>query len=124
MQYVQPKKEPKQKKEVAPAAPKPKAKQPDPEEDDDEEVAPAAPKAKHPLESLDKPNMVLDDWKRKYSNEETPLALKWFWNTCTFDKDYSLWRVDYKYNEELTLTFMTSNLIGMTPPWIKTAHHS
>merc|ERR1712098_238730 len=27
-------------------------------------------------------------------------------------EDYSIWRVDYKYNEELTQVFMTSNLIG------------
>jgi elongation factor 1-gamma len=27
-------------------------------------------------------------------------------------EDYSLWRADYKYNDELTLTFMSSNLIG------------
>ena len=31
----------------------------------------------------------------------------------SFDKDgYSLWRVDFKYNEELTQTFMSSNQIG------------
>ena len=30
----------------------------------------------------------------------------------SFDKEgFSVWRVDYKYNEELTLTFMSSNLI-------------
>ncbi|EEP78223.1 conserved hypothetical protein [Uncinocarpus reesii 1704] len=36
-----------------------------------EEEDKPAPKAKHPLESLPKPSMILDDWKRKYSNEET-----------------------------------------------------
>ena len=111
IQYVAPKKEPKPKKEAAPAAPKAKPKQPEPE-DDDEEAAPAAPKAKHPLESLEKPNMVMDDWKRKYSNEDPPVALAWFWENCSLDKDYSLYRVDYKDNEKLTLTFMSSNLIG------------
>ena len=50
--------------------------------------------------------------KRKYSNEETrTVALPWFWENCKFD-EYSLWSVDYKYNDELTMTFMTSNLIG------------
>ena len=30
----------------------------------------------------------------------------------SFDKEgFSVWRVNYKYNEELTLTFMSSNLI-------------
>lgn len=31
----------------------------------------------------------------------------------SFDKDgFSIWRVDFKYNEELTQTFMSSNQIG------------
>ena len=30
-----------------------------------------------------------------------------------FDKEgYSIWRVDFKYNEELTQVFMSSNQIG------------
>ena len=107
-----PKKEqaPKDKKEQTPkAAPKPKAKE---VEDDDEEEDKPAPKPKHPLEELPKPTLVLDDWKRKYSNEETrEVALPWFWEHYK-SEEYSIWRVDYKYNEELTMTFMTSNLIG------------
>ena len=94
-------------------APKPKAKAV--EEDDDEEDAPAAPKPKHPLEALPKPTLVLDDWKRKYSNEETrEVALPWFWENFKPD-EYSLWKIDYKYNDELTQVFMTSNLIGRLP---------
>ena len=32
---------------------------------------------------------------------------------CSFDSaGYSIWRVDFKYNEELTQTFMSSNQIG------------
>ncbi|KAF2860246.1 eEF1-gamma domain-containing protein [Piedraia hortae CBS 480.64] len=77
-----------------------------------EEEDKPAPKPKHVLESLPKPTFVLDDWKRKYSNEETrEAALPWFWENCKFD-EYSIWQVDYKYNDELTMTFMTSNLIG------------
>ena len=91
------------------AAAKPKAKEVD--EDEEEEDKPA-PKPKHPLEALSKPTFVLDDWKRKYSNEETrEVALPWFWENFKPD-EYSLWKVDYKYNDELTMTFMTSNLIG------------
>jgi elongation factor 1-gamma len=31
----------------------------------------------------------------------------------SFDKEgYSLWRVDFKYNEELTQTYMSSNQVG------------
>ncbi|KAK3681876.1 elongation factor EF-1 gamma subunit [Vermiconidia calcicola] len=87
-------------------------KKPAKDEEEDEEDDKPAPKPKHPLEALPKPTFVLDDWKRKYSNEETrEVALPWFWENCKFD-EYSLWTVDYKYNDELTMTFMTSNLIG------------
>jgi elongation factor 1-gamma len=106
----QPPKKPEQPKKDAAskAAPKPKAK---PVEDEDEEEAPTAPKPKHPLEALPKPTLVLDEWKRQYSNNETPDALKWFWENFKAD-EYSLWKLDYKYNDELTQVFMSSNLIG------------
>ena len=109
VKYTPPKKEAKPKAEPAPkAAAKPKQ-----EEEDEDEPAVQAPKAKHPLESLGKPTLILDDWKRKYSNEDTrEVALPWFWNEYK-PEEYSLWRVDYKYNDELTLIFMSSNLIGM-----------
>ncbi|QSZ34814.1 hypothetical protein DSL72_007673 [Monilinia vaccinii-corymbosi] len=98
----QPKAE-KPKKEAA----KPKAK----EVDEEEEEAPAAPKPKHPLDALPKSTIPLDEWKRQYSNQETPVALQWFWENYN-PEEFSLWAVDYKYNDELTQTFMTSNLIG------------
>jgi elongation factor 1-gamma len=101
-------KKPEQPKKEA-AAPKPKAKAV--EEDDEEDEAPAAPKAKHPLEALPKPTLPLDEWKRQYSNNDTPIALKWFWENFNAE-EYSLWKVDYKYNEELTQVFMSSNLVG------------
>ena len=102
-----PKKEQAAKKEQ----PKPKAKEV--EEEEEEEDKPA-PKPKHPLEALPKPTLVLDDWKRKYSNEDTPAALSWFWENFK-PEEYSIWRCDYKYNEELTQVFMSANLIGMFP---------
>jgi elongation factor 1-gamma len=106
VKYTPPKKEPK--KEV----PKAEKKVEKPAADEEDEPAPAAPKAKHPLEALGKPTLALDDWKRKYSNEDTrPVALPWFWENFKAD-EYSLWAVDYKYNDELTLTFMSANLIG------------
>jgi len=107
--YTPPKKEKEPKKEQPKAAPKAKA--PKPAEDDDEDEAPPAPKPKHPLDLLPRSTFVLDDWKRKYSNEDTPVALKWFWESTNFE-EYSLWRIDYKYNDELTQVFMSSNLIG------------
>lgn len=103
------KKEPAPKQEVAKEAPKPKAKA---AEDDDEEEDKPAPKPKHPLEELGKPTFAIDDWKRKYKNEETrEVALPYFFDNVNFD-EYSVWQVDYKYNDELTQIFMTSNLIG------------
>ncbi|OLL27159.1 Elongation factor 1-gamma 1 [Neolecta irregularis DAH-3] len=106
IQYSPPKKE--VKKEVSKAAAQPKPT--DAEEEDD--MPKEEPKAKHPLEALGKPNLALDEWKRFYSNNETrPDALEWFWKN--FDSsDYSLYRVDYKYNHELTQVFMSGNLVG------------
>lgn len=102
----------KPKKEEAPkAAPKPKAAAAA-KDDDDDEPQQEAPKAKHPLEALGKASMPIDEWKRKYKNEETrEVALPWFWKNMPFD-EYSIWRFDFKYNEELTLTFMSNNQIG------------
>lgn len=71
-----------------------------------------APKPKHPCEALPKTSFALDELKRYYSNNETPEALKWFWENVPLEQDYSIWRCDYKYNDELTLTFMSNNLIG------------
>lgn len=101
------------KKEAAPKAAAPAKKAaPKAAEEDEEDDKPAEPKAKHPIEALGKATFAIDDWKRKYSNEETrEVALPWFWENVNFE-EYSLWSVDYKYNEELTMTFMTSNLIG------------
>ncbi|KAI9503060.1 hypothetical protein BX070DRAFT_259745 [Coemansia spiralis] len=104
-----------EKKAAKPKAEKPKAeKKPAPkEEDEDEEDAPApAPKPKSKLDLLPPPSMKLDDWKRVYSNEDTrAVALPWLWEH--FDAEgYSFWKVEYKYNDELTRLFMTNNLIG------------
>lgn len=105
---VAPKKADAPKKEAKKAeAPKPK---PAPAADEEDE-APAAPKAKHPLDLLPRSAFPLDDWKRFYSNNDEAASMKWFWENVPFE-DYSLWKVDYKYNDELTMTFMSSNLIG------------
>ena len=106
-----PKKEQAAKKEQ----PKPKAKEVDEQEEEEEEDKPA-PKPKHPLETLPKATHVLDDLKRKYSNEDTPVALTWFWKEWYNPEEYSLWKCDYKYNDELTQVFMTANLIGIFFP--------
>ena len=38
-------------------------------------------------------------------------SLKWFWENVPFN-EYSIWKCEYRYNKELTLTFMSKNLIG------------
>ena len=98
IQYTPPKKEEKPKKE------QPKEEKP---------AEPKPEKPKHPLEALGKPKLALDEWKRFYSNEDTrSTAMPWFWEH--FDpEEWSLWRVQFKYNNELKLTFMANNLIGM-----------
>lgn len=61
--------------------------------------------------SLLSSTFVLDEFKRKYSNEDTlSVALPYFWEH--FDKDgWSLWYAEYRFPEELTQTFMSCNLI-------------
>jgi hypothetical protein len=50
---------------------------------------------KHPLAALPPSTIPIDEWKRQYSNNETDVALKWFWEHYD-PKEFSLWRVDYK----------------------------
>ncbi|GMM35176.1 translation elongation factor EF1B gamma [Saccharomycopsis crataegensis] len=107
IEFVPPKKEKKQKQQQAP---KKEAKK---EEKPAEEEKPVEKKAKHPLELLGKSTIPLNDWKVKYSNEDTrEKALPWFWNEFYNPAEWSLWKVEYKYNDELTMTFMSNNLIG------------
>ncbi|EXX52334.1 Tef4p [Rhizophagus irregularis DAOM 197198w] len=108
VEYTPPKKEkkeqPKKEKEAKPKAV-------DVVDVDEEEEKPA-PKPKSKLDSLPPSSLNLEEWKRVYSNNDTrPTAINWFWEN--FDPEgYSIWRVDYKYNDELTKVFMSSNLIG------------
>merc|ERR1712117_190977 len=49
--------------------------------------------------------------KKEEKKKEEPEAVAWFWEH--FDhENYSIWRGDYKYNDELTMVFMSCNLIG------------
>jgi len=117
LQYVAPAKPKKEAAAPAPpkekAAPKPAAPKDDDEEDEDAALK-EEPKAKNPLDSLPKSTFNLEDWKRAYSNMDTRGAggsLEWFYSK--FDKEgFSIWRVDFKYNEELDLIFKSSNQIG------------
>ncbi|KAJ8652439.1 hypothetical protein O0I10_011906 [Lichtheimia ornata] len=89
--------------------PKKKAAAPPPPPADD--TPKPTPKPKSALDLLPKSSFVLDDWKRTYSNNDTDVAMKWFWEH--FDpQGWSIWKATYKYNDELTLVFMSNNLIG------------
>ena len=78
---------------------------------EDEEPVIAAPKPKNPLDLLPPTNFNLEDWKRFYSNNDTvPTAIDYFWKN--FDREgYSIWWVNYRYNDELAKIFMTCNLV-------------
>ncbi|KAM7478776.1 hypothetical protein LguiA_026989 [Lonicera macranthoides] len=84
-----------------------------PKADEEEEEAPK-PKPKNPLDLLPPSKMVLDDWKRLYSNTKTnfrEVAIKGFWEM--YDPEgYSLWFCNYKYNDENTVSFVTLNKVG------------
>ncbi|KAJ7521310.1 hypothetical protein O6H91_19G047500 [Diphasiastrum complanatum] len=81
----------------------------------DEDEAPSKPKAKHPLDLLPPSSMVLDNWKRLYSNTKAKdfrkVAIKGFWEM--YDPEgYSLWFCDYKYDDENTVPFVTMNKVS------------
>merc|ERR1712193_233882 len=58
-----------------------------------------------------KPEKKKEEKKRFYSNNDEAESVAWFWEH--FDhENYSIWRGDYKYNDELTMVFMSCNLIG------------
>ena len=60
---------------------------------------------------LPKGTFDMDDFKRFYSNNDEDKSIPYFWEK--FDPEaYSIWRCDYKYNDELTMVFMSCNLIG------------
>jgi len=106
---AQPKETPKPKPKAEPKkdAPKPKA------EEAEVEEAPK-PKAKNPLDILPPSPMILDEWKRLYSNTKSnfrEVAIKGFWDM--YDPEgYSLWFCDYKYQEENTVSYVTLNKVG------------
>jgi elongation factor 1-gamma len=100
------KKQQKKQKKAAPAKKK--------EEKPAAVAAPAMPKkVKNPLDSLPPSSMVLDAWKRCYSNSKHDYyaSMVKFWEMVDLE-GYSIWEGMYKYNEDNTVGFMTSNLVG------------
>ncbi|XP_018319939.1 elongation factor 1-gamma [Agrilus planipennis] len=105
------KKAPKEEKKI-PAKKEKKQQEKEPEEELDaaDAALAAEPKSKDPWESLPKGTFVMDDFKRVYSNESEEKSIPYFWEK--FDpENYSIWKGEYKYNNELTKVFMSCNLI-------------
>ena len=99
------------KKEEKKEAKKEEKKQAPPPEDAGDEILLAAPPKKDPFDAFPKGTFVMDDFKRSYSNEETSVSIPYFWQK--FDpENYSIWYCEYKYPEDLTLVFMSCNLIS------------
>ncbi|KAF8771881.1 Elongation factor 1-gamma like protein [Argiope bruennichi] len=92
--------------------PKPKKEEVAAEEPDETELALAQePKSKDPFEKFPKGTFNMDEFKRTYSNEDESVSIKYFWDK--FDaENYSIWYCEYLFPQELTLTFMSCNLIG------------
>lgn len=72
--------------------------------------APKPPPKKKPFSHLPAPKLCLDTFKRMYWNDSTEEIMKYF-DENFVEGEYSVWRVDYKYNDELTKIFMTNNLV-------------
>jgi len=102
-------KEPKVKEAKPPKEKKPKS---DVEEED--EIMAAEPKSNDPFAAMPKGTFNMDEFKRTYSNEDTlKVALPYFWKNFEENTEfYSIWYCEYKYPEDLSKVFMTSNLIG------------
>lgn len=102
----------KQEKPKAEPKPKAEAKKPEPKEEEEEDLAAAEEPKNDPFATMPKGTFIMDEFKREYSNKDTlTVAIPYFWSH--FDKEhYSIWYCEYKYPQELTQTFMSSNLIG------------
>lgn len=79
--------------------------------------APAPEKPKNPLDLLPKSSFNLETWKRAYMNLDTrgddpeKHSLAYFYKNFV-EADYSIVRYAFKYQQELTASFMSSNQIS------------
>jgi len=101
-------KKPKEKKEQ-PKKEKKAAAKPAPTPEPAKEAKPADPWGDVPKFTMD-----MDAWKRFYSNNDEDKSIEHFWTLITPEvkEHYSLWKCNYKYNDELNMDFMASNLVG------------
>jgi elongation factor 1-gamma len=107
-----PAKKKEEKQEKAPKAAKPKKKEDDDEQDEADEVVANEPKFVDPFSQMPPGKFNMDAFKRCYSNEDTlTKAIPFFWEN--FDpENYSIWYGEYKFPKELTMSFMSCNLIS------------
>ena len=68
----------------------------------------------YPWGDVPKFTLDMDAWKRFYSNNDEDKSIEHFWTLITPEvkEHYSLWKCNYKYNDELNMDFMASNLVG------------
>ncbi len=109
--------------------PKPAPKKADDDEDDGPDGVEAEKPKKNPLDDLPKSKMIMDSWKRLYSN--TPAAqfksicCAGLWNGADipnsptnehfegFDAEgYSIWFIEHKYPEEQKVQFRALNAVS------------
>jgi elongation factor 1-gamma len=95
-----------------PKASKNKKKDDDDEQDEADAAVAAEPKFVDPFAAMPAGKFNMDAFKRVYSNEDTlTKALPYFWENFE-PENYSIWYGEYKFPEELTLSFMSCNLIS------------
>ena len=71
---------------------------------------PVKKEKKDPWASCPEPTFDMEAWKRFYSNNDGETSFKYFLEN--FPKEsYSVWRGEYKYNDELKMSFMADNLV-------------
>jgi elongation factor 1-gamma len=102
--------EPKQ----APAPKAPAAKKAEPVKKQEEEKKAPAKKPANPLDLLAPTPLVLDDWKKLFSNtKDMRVTMDTFWNSI-FDKDgWSIWKLDYeKVEGEGLVLYQTMNMLN------------
>jgi len=91
------------------------------DDDDEEDEAKEEPKAKNPLDLLPPSKLVLDAFKREYSNKDTRTeAAPWFF--ANYDAEgYTCFWANYKYNADCKMQFMTANLVR---GWFQRMEHT
>lgn len=100
---------PKQKKD-APKKETPKKEAPKKQEAKPEPAVEPKKERKVPFGDLPPPKLIMDQFKRHYWNDETAVIMKYF-DENFVDGDWSVWKAEYKYNNELKTESMTNNLV-------------